>query len=92
MLDFARGRLAILALLVIHATIAVPAAAQSTATIKRNTNLRVDPSTFEDPIELLKAGTEVTLLRETPVERYYQVPRTVHERGLGLRAQHRTAV
>ena len=40
---------------------------------ERSTNLREDASAYEDPLELVPAGTRVTLLRKTPVERYYKV-------------------
>jgi uncharacterized protein YraI len=36
------------------------------ATVKRNVNLRSDPSTVNPPIELLRGGATLTILDSTP--------------------------
>ncbi|HXM92920.1 MAG TPA: SH3 domain-containing protein [Candidatus Dormibacteraeota bacterium] len=43
------------------------------ATVKRNANLRSDPSTTNPPIELLRSGATVTVLDATPHGGYYHV-------------------
>src|ERR1700682_1240874 len=43
------------------------------ATVKRNANLRSDPSTTNPPIELLRSGAKVTALDATPHGGYYHV-------------------
>jgi uncharacterized protein YraI len=47
-------------------------AAQQT-TVKRNVNLRNDPSTSNPPIELLRSGATLTILDSTPQGGYYHV-------------------
>jgi uncharacterized protein YraI len=42
-------------------------------TVKRNVNLRSDPSTANPPIELLRSGATLTILDSTPQEGYYHV-------------------
>ncbi len=43
------------------------------ATVKRNVNLRNDPSTANPPIELLHSGATLTILDSTPQGGYYHV-------------------
>lgn len=43
------------------------------ATVKRNVNLRSDPSTANPPIELLRSGATLTILDSTPDGGYYHV-------------------
>lgn len=43
------------------------------ATVKRNANLRSDPSTANPPIELLRSGATLTILDATPHGGYYHV-------------------
>lgn len=43
------------------------------ATVKRNVNLRSDPSTANPPIELLSSGATLTILDSTPQGGYYHV-------------------
>ncbi len=42
-------------------------------TVKRNVNLRSDPSTSNPPIELLRSGATLTILDSTPQGGYYHV-------------------
>jgi uncharacterized protein YraI len=42
-------------------------------TVKRNANLRSDPSTSNPPIELLRSGATLTILDSTPQGGYYHV-------------------
>jgi hypothetical protein len=48
-------------------------AAAQTATVIRNVNLRLDSSTEQAPIRLLKPPTVLTLLNPTPEDGYYNV-------------------
>ena len=52
---------------------AINIAAVREATIKRNVNLRSDPSTDDPPIELIPANSTVTLLDPAPQNGYYHV-------------------
>jgi uncharacterized protein YraI len=43
------------------------------ATVKRNVNLRSDPSTANPPVELLRSGAALAILDSTPQAGYYHV-------------------
>src|SRR5258706_11107455 len=47
--------------------------AAQTAVVKRNVNLRSDPSTDNDPIGKLEPGTEVELLEPDPTDGFFHV-------------------
>jgi uncharacterized protein YgiM (DUF1202 family) len=57
-----------------------PLFAQS-AVVKHNVNLRVDPSTHEEPVRLLKPPEELTLLSPSKVSGYYHVITAEGESG-----------
>jgi uncharacterized protein YgiM (DUF1202 family) len=54
-------------------TICLNLALAQTAKVKRNVNLRQDPSTNNDPIELLKPPTKLTLLEAGKTSGFYHV-------------------
>jgi len=57
------------------------AAAQTTAVVTRNVNLRPTPSTAQTPIRVLTPGETLTLITTTPVNGYYHVRTAQNEDG-----------
>jgi hypothetical protein len=60
---------------------AVGLAAEQQAAVRRNVNLRSDPSTENPPIELISADSIVTLLNRTPQNGYYHVRAADRQEG-----------
>jgi hypothetical protein len=56
-------------------------ALSQTATVVRNVNVRPDPSTDQDAITKLEAGTKVEILEPNPVRGYYHVQTTDGKTG-----------
>jgi len=54
---------------------------QTVGRVKRNTNLRSDPSSSNPPIRLLTPPEEVTLLEATATNNYYRVRTSQNEEG-----------
>jgi len=52
-----------------------------TTTVKRNVNLRPDPSTTNAPIATLNAAIQIELVEPAPVDGYFHVRTTDHKEG-----------